>query len=145
MTDLSIRRAYARDALRIAQLCRDYLGYDCTEEAVANRLTELLHKDTECIAVAEIDGQVVGFVHACEYHLLYQPPMMNLMGIAVDAQFRGQGIGKALLAIVEEMARSRRYAGIRVISGVGRDDAHAFYRVIGYADAGESVKFFKKL
>ena len=145
MTELSIRRAYAGDALRIAQLCRDSLGYDSTEEAVAHRLTELLHKDTECIAVAEIDGQVVGFIHACEYQLLYQPPMLNLMGIAVNAQFRGQGIGKALLAIVEEMARSRRYAGIRVISGVGRDDAHAFYRVIGYADAGESVKFFKKL
>ena len=145
MTVPLIRRASTGDALRISQLCSDALGYDSTEDAVLVRLTALLHRDTECIVVAELDGQVVGFAHACEYHLLYQPPMMNLMGIAVDAQFRGRGIGKALLAVIEETACNRGFAGIRVISGIGREDAHSFYRAIGFADAGASVKFFKKL
>ena len=145
MTAPLIRRASIGDALRISQLCSDALGYDSTEEAVLGRLTALLHRDTECIIVAELDGLIAGFAHACEYHLLYQPPMMNLMGIAVDAQFRGRGIGRALLSAVEDHARKCGAHGIRVVSGIGREDAHSFYRAIGYADAGASVKFFKKL
>lgn len=145
MTAPLIRRASTGDALRISQLCSDALGYDSTEEAVLGRLTALLRRDTEYVIAAELDGQVVGFAHACEYHLLYRPPMMNLMGIAVDAQFRGRGIGRSLLSAIEDYARTCGAQGIRVVSGLGRKDAHSFYRAIGYADAGESVKFFKKL
>ncbi|MBQ7982790.1 MAG: GNAT family N-acetyltransferase [Clostridia bacterium] len=97
------------------------------------------------IVVAEADGQIVGFAHACEYRLLYQPPMMNLMGIAVDAEYRGKGIGHALLTAIEDAAREHGVSGIRVISGIGRDEAHRFYRAVGYADAGESKKFLKRL
>ena len=145
MTEITIRNASFGDASAIARLCRDALGYACTTDEVCRRLEDLLAKETEIIIIAEANEKIVGFAHAGEYRLLYQPLMMNLMGIAVDAQFRGRGIGRSLLSAIEDHARTCGAQGIRVVSGLGREDAHSFYRAIGYADAGESVKFFKKL
>ncbi len=145
MKEVSVRKACPQDGSAIARFCREALGYSCTEDEVTCRLTALLSKDTEMIVVAEADGQTVGFAHAGEYRLLYQPFMMNLMGIAVDTAYRGMGIGRAMLSAIEEHARERGAVGVRVISGIGREDAHAFYRAVGYADTGESKKFFKKV
>ncbi len=145
MTEITIRNASFGDASAIARLCRDALGYACTTDEVCRRLEDLLAKETEIIMVAKTSEKIVGFAHVCDYRLLYQPPMMNLMGIAVDAEYRKMGIGHALLSAIEDAARERSVMGIRVISGGGREGAHAFYRAVGYADAGESKKFLKRL
>ena len=105
----------------IARLCRESLGYACTTDEVCSRLDDLLSKETEIIIIAEANEKIVGFAHAGEYRLLYQPPMMNLMGIAVDVNYRKMGIGHALLAAIEDIAQERGITGIRVISGIGRE------------------------
>ena len=143
--DITLRKACSGDASEIVRLCRESLRYACTTDEVCSRLDDLLFKETEIIIIAEANEKIVGFAHADEYRLLYQPPMMNLMGIAVDVNYRKMGIGHALLAAIEDIAQERGITGIRVISGIGREEAHAFYRAVGYTDAGDAKKFLKRL
>lgn len=67
-----------------------------------------------------------------DYDLLNFGPLKNIMGIAVDPKYRRIGIGKALLETGEEWARDSGAEGVRLVSGEGRTEAHAFYRALGY-------------
>ena len=72
------------------------------------------------IYVALIDGNVIGYVHANDYDVIYAPHMKNIMGIAVSSNFRKMGIGKALLDSVEHWARDTGASGVRMVSGATR-------------------------
>lgn len=71
------------------------------------------------------------------------PAMKNIMGIAVDASHRREGIGTALLTAVENWAQQSGAAGVRLVSGASRAQAHLFYRSLGYGD-GRQQRNFKK-
>lgn len=78
---------------------------------------------------ALVDGQVVGcalFHPRGEAGRLYQ--------MAVLEEFRGQGIGRALVAFVEQTATERDFAEVFLHS---RDYAISFYARCGYLTAGE--------
>ena len=100
MTSHTIRLAQPSDAAAVCRLNRECMGYDYSLRATAQKLQNSL-ADGRCrIFVAELDGQVVGYVHAQDYDVLYFDHMKNILGIAVDPAFRHQGIGRALLNAV---------------------------------------------
>ena len=129
---MTVRDAALRDAPALYRLDRVSMGYDYPEEKTAAQLEKLLSSGRDKILVAEIDGQVVGYLHLVDYDLLYAGPMKNIMGIAVDPERRRMGIGRALLEAGEEWARANGAEGIRLVSGESRVGAHAFYRALGY-------------
>lgn len=47
--------------------------------------------------------------------------------LVTDETFRSQGVGRALIAWLEQEARARQCPGIELESGVQRPDAHRFY------------------
>ena len=58
-------------------------------------------------AIAWLDGRPVGLINAfVGYSTFKARPLMNVHDIAVVPEFRGQGVGQALLASLEEHARS---------------------------------------
>ena len=89
------------------------------------------------------DGRVAGYLHLCDYDLLYAPPLKNVLGIAVASRFRRQGIGRALLQAGEDWARRTGAAGVRLVSGASRTGAHAFYRRCGYGGVKQQINFKK--
>jgi len=121
-----------RDVPALFRLNRIAMGYDYPQDKTAKQLEKLLKSGRDKILVAELDGQVVGYLHLVDYDLLYAGPMKNIMGIAVDPEFRRRGIGKALLEAGEDWARTDGAEGIRLVSGENRVGAHAFYRTLGY-------------
>lgn len=131
--DIIIREAVQADAQGIWQLNCDGMGYSYPLDSMKAILENLLQSTTDKIFVAVMDGQVVGYVHANDYQLLYAPHMKNIMGIAVNRDFQHRGIGSALLRQVEQWARQTGAAGVRLVSGAARTGAHAFYRQCGYA------------
>ncbi len=139
---LIIRQARSSDAERINELSRNELGYDHPPEKTRDTLEVLLQKDI--ILVAETDGGVVGYIHLCDYELLYAPRMKNVLGIAVDARYRRMGIGSSLLREAERLAAEDGAAGIRLVSGKSRTGAHAFYESAGYYGGKEQINFKKK-
>jgi len=137
-----IREAKITDAAAICSIsCKD-LGYECEENFVKERLSNL-DAVREVVFVAEIDGEVAGYIHGEVYRLLYWEPMVNILGLAVSSDCRRQGVGKALMHQVEDWAREKGIKEIRLNSGGTRKEAHEFYRTIGFDDEKVQIRFLK--
>lgn len=138
-----IRECQMTDIEDIYLLNKKDLGYDYPQAKMKKQLKRILEKDTDKIYVALIDQQVVGYIHAHDYDLIYQDRFKNILGIAVDQKYRHQGIGKALLHKVEQWAKETNALGIRLVSGKERKDAHEFYQACGYQFHKEQYNFTK--
>ena len=138
-----VRDALPEDAPAIARLNRDEMGYEYPEEKTMEKLRALLSSGRDKILVAECSGTVVGYVHLCNYELIYYDSLKNVMGIAVSREYRRRGIGKMLLSAAEDWARADGAAGVRLSSGEIRTGAHAFYRSLGYSGTKKQLNLKK--
>lgn len=141
----TIRKCRIEDAAAIQRINAEDLGYDYSPEETKEKLTMLLASDKDMIFVAEVDGEVAGYVHANDYDLIYAPSMKNIMGIAVSGKCRRMGIGRALLEKVEQWAAQTGTKGVRLVSGGTRLGAHEFYRRQGYGEGRQQLNFKKWL
>lgn len=104
--------------------------YECgPSDAVLDTVWGWLHDQAheENGLVAELDGRVVGLAH----HRLYSRPSEAETGLFLDdlftdADVRGQGIGRALIERLAEVARERGAAKVRWITA---DDNHTAQRL----------------
>ena len=139
-----IREATLEDAFAICNISCADLGYDCSCEFVSTRISNL-DKGREKVFVAEVNGIVAGYVHAERYQTLYFEPMINILGLAVSAEFRRRGIGRMLLKHAERWANEEGIHKIRLNSGGSRKEAHSFYRAMGYSNEKEQIRFIKDI
>lgn len=141
-----IRNINIKDAKEIRELCYVSLGYEASLELVIKQI-ERLSKDSEhhFIFVYEDSKleKVVGFVHAELYESLYADSGLNILGLAVHPEYQGQGIGKKLMAHLENIAVENSIKFIRLNSAVKRTDAHKFYENIDYISDKEQKRFIK--
>ena len=70
---------------------------------------------------------------------------LNILGLAVDSNFQGQGIGKKLMSFIEDYALKNNISYIRLNSNVRRTEAHKFYESIGYVCDKTQKRLIKKL
>ena len=133
------------DAAALQHLSQEALGYDYPLSDLTAKLAKLLNVKTDMILVAEKNGDVVGYIHAVDYDLLYAPHYKNIMGIAVLPEYRRQGIGKALLSAIEKWASETGAEAVRLCSGEERTDAHEFYKKLGYVNNKKQLNFSKQL
>lgn len=82
--DLQIRECMMKDYGAIYELNRKEMGYDYPLDLTESKLKQLLGSGRDKIFVAVMENQVVGYIHANDYDLIYAPPMKNIMGIAVS-------------------------------------------------------------
>ena len=66
------------------------------------------------------------------------------MGLAVDNDYKRNGIGSALLKQAEIWAKENGAVGIRLCSGAERENAHKFYLSQGFV-SNKIQKNFKKI
>lgn len=137
-----IRPVRLADAADLEELCRASLGYSYP---VANQLARILHCRENQLFAACDQGKLAGYIHLQDYQVIYAEPMKNILGLAVFAQFRGRGWGRALLRAAENRASADGCAGVRVVSGVSRTKAHEFYRHCGYEYRKDQKNFCKAL
>ena len=144
MHDATIRQIRPEDAARVAELLTQ-LGYPATADDVAQRLTYWLHGPVSRILVAERNTQVIGClsVHAIPY-LERTGWWARIESLVVDSAARRGGVARSLVQAAEETAREWGCLAMEVTSARYRDDAHAFYRKLGYTDVcDQSARFFK--
>lgn len=139
-----LREAKIEDAAAICRISSNDLGYSCEEALCLQRVNNLDFK-REAVFVAELDGNVAGYVHVEVYSLLYYESMANILGLAVASDCRRKGVGRALMNRVEAWAKEKGIREIRLNSGGTRKEAHEFYRAIGYDDEKVQVRFIKSV
>lgn len=139
-----IRQVNADDYKHIAEICRNDLEYDADEILVKNRI-EQLDGSREAIFVAVCNDKVVGFVHCETYNTLYFESLVNIQGLAVSAEYRRKGFGRELMNAAEEWASGKGINKIRLNSGSTRENAHKFYRSLGYGNEKLQIRFFKEI
>lgn len=130
---IQVRRATPADAARLAALSAE-LGYPASAEVLAQRLGDLLgHEDQIVLVAEEPPAEVVGWVHGADQQLLESGRRCELLGLVVDSRVRGRGVGRRLVAAVEEWAVARGLEQMAVRSNVARSESHPFYERLGYA------------
>jgi N-acetylglutamate synthase-like GNAT family acetyltransferase len=133
---LTIRDAESHDARSLKQLIQQ-LGYPVSAETMLRRLEKLTSSEADRVVVAEIDGEVVGMasVHI-SLSVEFEEPAAKLSAIVVDEKHRRRGIGEALVAAMEAEARARGCCLMFLTTAERREDAHAFYRGLGFDETG---------
>lgn len=139
----NIRLADAKDIRDISEFA---LGYNATEAVTERQIAKLLADKQHFIRVYEDDTthNVIGFIHAEAYELLFKAPGFNILALAVGSEHQHKGIGKQLMQAVEAEAAVRNYRFIRLNSGEQRTEAHAFYEHCGYTCTKLQKRFIKE-
>ena len=141
-----IRSVQVKDAGQIRDLCHQALGYDSTLEKVAAQIEKFNLPDSGhfCFVHEEDQtGHILGYVEAEVYESLYSDSGLNVLGLAVFPTAQGRGIGRQLMERVEDLAKSKHYAFIRLNSASHRKEAHVFYERIGYEGDKTQKRFLK--
>jgi (aminoalkyl)phosphonate N-acetyltransferase len=140
---ITVREATPEDwpgvASLLAELGRpDVRGVE-DEEWHGERFAEYLARPDTVAVVAEVDGEVAGFLDLeFRQRLNFRTPQAWIPDLVVAETYRGRGVGAALMGIADELARERGCWSITLESATWRKDAHRFYLREGYADSAYS-------
>ena len=117
--------AYAQDPMG----CGKALEPETREQLIAG----LQHHPTTLILLAEKEGEPVG-IATCfvGFSTFAAKPLINIHDLAVSEAFRGQGIGRQLLAAVEQAARERGYCAVTLEVEQRNELAHRTYLAFGF-------------
>ncbi|MEO7909079.1 MAG: GNAT family N-acetyltransferase [Roseiflexaceae bacterium] len=126
-----IRLATPADADDLARMNAAFNGVLDSAAQIAASLVACA--EIESALVADLDGQIGGFacvrVVPC---VLYAEPYAELTELYIEPQFRRRGVGRALIAYAEQLARTRGAADLLIMTGVDNTAAQALYRAMGY-------------
>jgi ribosomal protein S18 acetylase RimI-like enzyme len=126
-----IRPATLADAGDLARMNAAFNGESDSAAQIAARLAACAEIETAILA--EVDGQIGGFaclrVVPC---VLYAEPYAELTELYVEPACRRRGVGRALLAHAEQLARARGASELLIMTGTGNAAAQALYRAAGY-------------
>ena len=133
---VKLRAPTANDADDLAELMTQ-LGYPCDASDMPARVTSLSNGPDVLVTVAEHQGRVAGVITGHVLRAIHKSePVAMLTALAVLEEARGIGIGRLLVAHVEEWARARGARTISLTSALRRVEAHDFYRRLGYEHTG---------
>ena len=137
MNNYSIRPAQCEDAIAIFALIQELAAYEKLTHQVtgtAEALSEHLFGNTACAEaiVVEHQNQLIGFaLFFKNYSSFLTKPGLYLEDLYVQEAYRGQGIGKALLKAVAQIAYERGYGRLEWSVLDWNETAIAFYKKMG--------------
>ena len=136
-----IELATSADARAIADLSRDVIEQGLGWSWTAPRVLKALRDDAANVIVARphrLLADVAGFAI-----MKYGDDTAHIVLFAVDAAYRRNGIGSALILWLETTART---AGINTIALEARSrnhEARTFYKRLGFNEVGVRVSYYR--
>lgn len=111
------------------------LGYPSTLKNIKQRW-ERIHQDSHYqTLVIEQDSHVIGYADFIqEYTWEFDGGYLRIQAFVIDQAHRGKGIGKQLMAVIEQIAKEQGFKMIQLNSGnrEERYPAPAFYQGLGF-------------
>ena len=138
--NILVREITRADSTAVASLTGQ-LGYQTTVVAASDLIVEILQSKSDLALVAEINTQVVGWIHAFYAIRLESGRFVEIGGLVVDEQHRSKGIGKILIAAVKQWAGQRQVKNIKVRCNTKRLASHQFYLKAGFTETKEQKIF----
>ena len=102
-------------------------------DAARGWVRESLRDNT--VFVAEDGGAVVGFVTVKDRPHFTGMPEAYVGELVVAEESEGRGVGRALMAAVEDWARERRLVRVSLDTGAANTAARRFYAALGYEES----------
>ena len=105
-------------------------------EQIPLKFAEKARNDREELWIAEADGKPVGSILLCDTD---DPLTGQLRLFLVEREYRGRGIGSALLGTLMERARSSRYEKLTLLTSTPLTTAIRLYERLGFREIGREV------
>lgn len=132
-----IRHAEPGDIPRLSQLMSHLCGHPISEHEAAERLAWVQHSPIDQLLVLEQENEIKGLLGFRLRENIEEPSRYGEISVIVtDPQARRQGVGQALIAHAEALAEHYGCKGTWLVSGLAREEAHAFYQQLGYQITG---------
>jgi len=98
-------------------------------------LEMMLGHDGAVILVAEAERRVIGM---CSGQLTISTaeggPALLIEDVVVDKPWQGRGIGRALMAALEQWARARKVMRLQLLADRNNKTGQEFYKALGWQD-----------
>jgi GNAT superfamily N-acetyltransferase len=142
--EATIRIATMHDVRDILPLM-EQLGYPQNAQDFEKRLEIFMSKEGYGVAVAEKSKTIIGLVAWSKSMIFVSTSTrIHIEGLIVCKQYRSQGVGKALLNFVENIAKRESPSIIDLTTGLRREKngSHEFYKALGYKNDGPMAKLY---
>jgi GNAT superfamily N-acetyltransferase len=138
MDSLEIRPARPEDADALFDLLTQFAtSYRPDRAAFDAHLPLLIASDTALLRVAAREGQVLGYLLGFQFLTLYaNGPLLEVQELMVDPAYRGQGVGRRLLAAAIETAWERGCVEVTVPTR----RAGPYYERLGFIETAAYYK-----
>ncbi|WP_268626094.1 GNAT family N-acetyltransferase [Paenibacillus alvei] len=137
-SDAIVRLATLTDAEELSRLNQEFNGG--VKRAPAKIIESLNINHNELIAVAEINGKIVGFGCAQSfYSFCYEEPHGEITELYVEEAARRKGIAISIISYLEENLRERGVKNMKVLTGKRNNAAIRTYEHCDYVKDDEQV------
>lgn len=142
---MQIRDVRDEDASSLAELLTE-LDYPTTTEEAEGRIRAINeYDDGRALVAVGDDGVAIGLVSAQVQRavMTHDAPSGAITAMIVSSRARKSGVGRALVAAIEEWLRDRGCEKVHVNAANRRAGAHAFYQRLGYEQSG--LRFARRI
>lgn len=145
---MKIRSAVTADAPEICSitnpLIRDSLITFTSEERTIEQVADTIAATSDCFLIAEEAGRVIGFASYGQFR--HGPGYAHTKehSIQIDPAARGQGIGTALMARLEDKARADGVHALIAAISSANPAGLAFHQRIGFEPCGHMRQVGRK-
>ncbi|WP_349584424.1 GNAT family N-acetyltransferase [Leuconostoc citreum] len=143
-----IRQVKLSDVKELHRINTEELGYNYSIDKSLSQLKKILNDEKHHILGLyqnDLDGKVLGYIHAELYEEIYADTSLNVLALAVKKSNQHQGIGAELIVFLENQALHRDIHLVRLNSGMSRINAHNFYQHLGFDYVKDQKKFIKEI
>ena len=138
--EYEVREATSGDAAEVHALACELAGTvgdaPPDEEAVRERLGELLRETGARVFVAEVGGEVAGVVSLwIKPDLAHGDAVVEVPMLAVSGEHRRNGVGKLLMSRVREVAAEHDASLVELVATRSNVAARDFYKSLGFVEA----------
>ncbi|MEM3770296.1 MAG: GNAT family N-acetyltransferase [Candidatus Bathyarchaeia archaeon] len=132
MSHIKIRRANENDVWRLMSLAEEFMHSTATRKERLSILKSSLKDSDYELWVAEMDGEVIGFIDLWSIHdFCHGGKLTYIQNLYVAPKYRRLGVGSKLLQKIIKMAEKKGALEIHAVTGFENESAIRLYRKHG--------------